>query len=102
MGEFEFSSENEKQKQIWKDIAKPENNNFADKIEDAIKETLYIGDGAFKVSIDTELSKYPILEWYVGDRVEIIRKKDKVREVIFKTPYYLLCHFLLLTKIVFI
>ena len=48
MGEFEFSSENEKQKQIWKDIAKPENNNFADKIEDAIKETLYIGDGAFK------------------------------------------------------
>lgn len=87
MGEFEFSSENEKQKQIWKDIAKPENNNFADKIEDAIKETLYIGDGAFKVSIDTELSKYPILEWYAGDRVEIIRKKDKVREVIFKTPY---------------
>ena len=60
MGEFEFSSENEKQKQIWKDIAKPENNNFADKIEDAINETLYIGDGAFKVSIDTELSKYPI------------------------------------------
>lgn len=87
MGEFEFSSENEKQKRIWKDIAKPENNNFADKIEDAIKETLYIGDGAFKVSIDTELSKYPILEWYAGDRVEIIRKKDKVREVIFKTPY---------------
>lgn len=87
MGEFEFSSENEMQKQIWKDIAKPENNNFADKVEDAIKEALYIGDGAFKVSIDTEVSEYPILEWYAGDRVEIIRKKDKVREVIFKTPY---------------
>lgn len=87
MGEFEFPEGNEKQKKLWEEISKPENNNFSDKVEDAIKETLYIGDGAFKVSIDTETSKYPILEWYSGDRIEIVRKKDRVREIIFKTPF---------------
>ena len=37
---------------------------------------LYIGDGAFKVTIDTEVSEYPILEWYPGERVEIIRQHE--------------------------
>lgn len=87
MGEFEFPEGNEQQRQLWKEISKPENNNFYDKVEDAIKETLYIGDGAFKVSINTETSPYPILEWYSGDRIEIVRHKDKVREIVFKTPY---------------
>ena len=43
-------------------------------MEKALKEVLYIGDGAFKVTIDTAVSEYPILEWYPGERVEIIRQ----------------------------
>ena len=56
-------------------------------MEKALKEILYIGDGAFKVTIDTMVSEYPILEWYPGDRVETVYQRDWLREVIFKTPY---------------
>ena len=57
------------------------------KMEKALKEILYIGDGAFKVTIDTAVSEYPILEWYPGDRIEMVYRRDRLREVIFKTPY---------------
>ena len=83
MNDFDF--DNEKQGQIWSEIEKK--NKFRKKIEKALKEVLYIGDGAFKVTIDTEVSEYPILEWYPGERVEIIRQHDRAQEVIFKTPY---------------
>ena len=81
----EFEIENPKQKNTWEEIAK--DNDFLHKMESALKEALYIGDGAFKVTIDTEISDYPILEWYPGDRVEFIRKRDRIQEVVFKTPY---------------
>ena len=81
----DFNFDNEKQGQIWSEIEKK--NKFRKKIEKALKEVLYIGDGAFKVTIDTEVSEYPILEWYPGERVEIIRQHDRAQEVIFKTPY---------------
>ena len=83
MNDFDF--DNKKQGQIWSEIEKK--NKFRKKIEKALKEVLYIGDGAFKVTIDTEVSEYPILEWYPGERVEIIRQHDRAQEVIFKTPY---------------
>lgn len=84
MNDFDFS-DNAKLSKLWEDIA--EDNDFVGKLEKALKEVLYIGDGAFKVTIDTEVSEYPILEWYPGERVEIIRRRDRVCEVIFKTPY---------------
>ena len=84
MNDFDFA-ENDQQRQLWEDIAK--DNKFAKKMEKALKEVLYIGDGAFKVAIDTGISEYPILEWYPGDRVEIIRRRDRVKEIVFKTPY---------------
>ena len=83
MNEFEFEAPD--QEQIWKEIE--EDNNFRKKMESALKEALYIGDGAFKVVIDTEISDYPILEWYPGDRVEFIYQRDRIREIVFKTPY---------------
>lgn len=83
MDEFEF--ETPEQEQIWDEIEK--DNNFRKKIESALKEALYIGDGAFKVAVDTTISDYPILEWYPGDRVEFIYQRDRIREIVFKTPY---------------
>ena len=83
MNDFEFGSA--KHENLWADIA--EDNTFQKKIEGALKEALYIGDGAFKVSIDTQVSQLPILEWYAGDRVEFVRQRDRIREVVFKTPY---------------
>lgn len=83
MNEFDFV--NDQQGRLWKDIAK--DNDWAKKIEKALKEVLYIGDGAFKITIDTQISEYPILEWYSGERIEVVRRRDRIHEVIFKTPY---------------
>lgn len=82
MNEFEF--QNEQQKKLWKKIVKQ--NKFNKKLKKALRETLFIGDGAFKITIDTKISQYPILEWYSGERMEIIWQRDKVKEIIFKTP----------------
>ena len=84
MTDFDFAG-NDQQRQLWEDIAK--DNKFTRKLEKALKEVLYIGDGAFKVTVDTTVSEYPILEWYPGERVEIVRNRDRVKEVVFKTPY---------------
>lgn len=69
----------------WDKIA--EENDFIELVKQAITETLYIGDGAFKISFDTNLSKYPILEFYSGDKTEIIKDRGRVKEIVFKTVY---------------
>ncbi|MCB7320787.1 capsid protein [Lacrimispora sp. 210928-DFI.3.58] len=84
MNDFDFGG-NEQQRRLWEEIAK--DNKFSKQMEGALKEVLYIGDGAFKVTIDTEASEYPILEWYPGERIEIVRRRGRIREIIFKTPY---------------
>ena len=83
MNDFEFKDA--KQETLWKEIEK--NNKFKKKMEKALKDALYIGDGAFKVTINTKKSQYPILKWYPGDRVELVRDDDELQEVVFKTPY---------------
>jgi hypothetical protein len=39
-------------------------------LNDSVKSALSSGDGAFKISVDTEISDYPIVEFYDGERVE--------------------------------
>lgn len=70
---------------IWKNIEKE--NKFRKGLERVVKELLYIGDGAYKITIDTNISAYPMLEWYPGDRIEIRYQRGRIREVVFKTPY---------------
>lgn len=84
MNDFDFA-DNAQQGRLWEEIA--EDNDFKQKMEKALKEVLYIGDGAFKITIDTMVSDYPILEWCPGERIEIIRNRDRVKEIVFKTPY---------------
>lgn len=83
MNDFEFSDD--AHKQTWESIEKE--TKFRKIFEKSLKETLYIGDGAYKITVDTDVSKYPILEWYAGDRVEYIYNRGKIREVVFKTQY---------------
>lgn len=71
--------------ELWEQIDK--DNKFRKKLEKAVKETLYIGDGAFKVSFDTQLSQYPIIEFYPGDRIELVTERGRVKEIVFKTAY---------------
>ena len=45
---------------LWRDIAKE--NTFDVLVKSAISKTLYTGDGAFKISIDTDIMQLPIIE----------------------------------------
>ncbi|MFT4107733.1 MAG: capsid protein [Lacrimispora sp.] len=83
MNDFEFAVP--AQELLWKEIEKE--NKFRKALEKSLKEVLYIGDGAYKVTINTALSKYPILEWYPGERIEIVEEHGRLKEVVFKTPY---------------
>lgn len=83
MNDFEFK--NTSHEDIWKEIEKE--NKFRKKFERSLKEVLYIGDGVYKVTVDTDISQYPLLEWYPGERVEYVYKRGKIREIIFKTQY---------------
>lgn len=84
MNDFDFAGDDQKH-ELWQEIAA--DNKFQKKLEKALKEVLFIGDGAFKATIDTAVSQYPILEWYSGERIEIVRSRDRVKEIIFKTAY---------------
>lgn len=93
MNDFDFDSQ--KQEALWKEIDRK--NNFRRKMNRVLRETLYIGDGAWKVTVNTRKSPYPVIQWYSGDRIELVYDGDDLREVVFKTPYtahrkqYVLC-----------
>ena len=70
---------------LWRDIATE--NVFDTLIKTAINKTLYTGDGAFKISIDTDISQLPIIEFFEADRIKVKRKRGRVVEIIFKTAY---------------
>lgn len=70
---------------LWADIARE--NDFRSLVTEALNGCMVIGDGAFKVSLDPQVSGLPILEWYDGDRVEFVRQRGRVREVIFTGHY---------------
>lgn len=83
MGEFEL--ENQDQKEMWQQIAKE--NKVSKLLNRALAETLVVGDGAFKIAIDPAVSDYPIIQWYPGDRIELIYAHGRLKEIIFKSPY---------------
>lgn len=85
----------EKRQQEWDEIAKE--NNFKSLMRESVVGALVSGDGAFKWSIDTDISKYPIIEFYDGSRVDFEYERGRLIAVIFKTkkvinkqPYTLL------------
>lgn len=83
MNDFEFADD--RQEKLWGEIEK--DNKFRKKFEKSLKEMLFIGDGAYKVTVDTDVSQYPILEWYPGEKIEIVLHRGRLKEVVFKTEY---------------
>lgn len=75
----------DKYQDIWDAIAK--DNTFEDLIESAVKDILIVGDGAFKVSIDPALTKYPIIEFIPGDSLEYIYERGRLKEIIFRSNF---------------
>lgn len=83
MNNFEFKDK--KQEGVWQEIEKQ--NKFRERMKKVLKDVLFIGDGAWKIVLDTSRSDYPFIHWYPGDRVELRYEGDELQEVIFKTPY---------------
>lgn len=81
--DLKFQSEADKL--LWDSIA--EENDFEGLVKQSIAQTLVTGDGAFKISMDSSVSEYPILEFYEADRVELQRKHGRIQEIIFLTTY---------------
>ncbi|MBP1999747.1 hypothetical protein J2Z69_000766 [Paenibacillus shirakamiensis] len=77
--------DNEPAKALWDEISK--DNDFNELLGGGITEALIAGDGAFKITVDTEVTKYPIIEFYSGDQVEYKRTRNRLQEVIFYTDY---------------
>lgn len=76
---------NDQAQKDWEDIAK--DNDFKETIKQAIIDVFVEGDGAFKISYDTEISKYPIIEFYSGSKVEFERTRGRITAIIFKNTY---------------
>lgn len=70
----------------WEEIAKE--NEFKDILKQSIIDVFVECDGAFKISYDTEISKYPLIEFYSGRNVEYERTRGKITTVIFINVYH--------------
>lgn len=64
-----------------------EENDFAELLENAVVQTLFIGDGAFRITFDEEISDAPILQFIPGDRVLFETRSGRITEIIFLTKY---------------
>lgn len=69
----------------WEEIAKE--NKFDKLLKKMLTDAGAVGDGAFKLSYDTELSKLPIIEWYPSEKVDFVCKRGRIVEVVFHTIY---------------
>lgn len=68
----------------WQEINKKIN--MEQILTDAVRETQIVGDGVFRISIDTSVSRYPILEYVPGDKVEIVKVRGVIKEIVIREP----------------
>lgn len=68
---------------VWETIR--EEIDWVKLIEQALKDVLSSGDGAFKLSVDPEVSQYPLVEFFPADRVEYVRQRGKITAIKFYT-----------------
>lgn len=69
----------------WEEISKQ--TDFENLIGKAVCDTLVDGDGAFKISVDTEASAFPIVDFIGADKVRYDYRRGVLHEVIFITDY---------------
>ena len=82
---IEVKGNNEAQEN-WEEIAKE--NDFKETLKQAIIDVFVQCDGAFKISYDTDISKYPIIEFYSGQDVDYEYTRGRITGINFKNKYY--------------
>lgn len=75
----------DEQTELWNEISG--DNDFDELLGDSIIDALVAGDGVFKITVDTDVSKYPIIEFYSGEQVEYKRTRNRLQEILFFTDY---------------
>lgn len=70
----------------WEEIEAK--NEFNKTLKKAIRDIAIVGDGAFKISFDTDISDLPIIEWYPSEKVKFTYVRGHIREVKFYTEYF--------------
>ena len=86
LNDAEFG-EDEEAAQKWKQISA--DCDFSEIVGEAVSTVLAVGDGAFKISVDPENGKFPILEFWGADRVDYIRRHGRITGVVFKSVYHI-------------
>ena len=69
----------------WKALARE--NEIESKLEAFVRDICIVGDGAFKISYDRDVSDNIIIEWYPAERVRFVRRRGRITEVKFYTDY---------------
>lgn len=77
-------TETEAQKR-WDEISK--DNDFNEVLKTALRKAMVEADGAFKISYDPDITKYPIIEFYGSTRVQYEHKRGRLVAIIFTTAY---------------
>lgn len=77
--------ENDNGADIWAEIAENENFDFNDIVEKGIVGALSSSDGAWKISVDQEVSDVPIVEFYKADRVQYVYRHGIITGIDFIT-----------------
>lgn len=71
----------------WEEISMQ--TDFENLVGKAVCDTLVDGDGAFKISVDTDVSTFPIVDFVGADKVRYDYRRGVLHEVIFVTDYTL-------------
>lgn len=85
--DFNEEGENKPLLELWEEIANSDNGiDFEELMNEAIRTTLSMGDGAFKISVD-ENEIYPVVEFFPANQVDFVRKNRRIAEIKFYTTY---------------
>jgi len=71
----------EEGQRVWDAIAAE--NGFERLLSRAVRKAVAMGDGAFKISFDSEVSAYPIIEFFGADKLRYVYKRGRIAEIVF-------------------
>lgn len=74
------------QNELWNQMTE-DDIDFKDIIQQCIIDTLVTGDGAFKISFNSDISEYPIVEYYSGEEVQYEYIGNRINKIKFYSRY---------------
>lgn len=82
----EIKIEDATQDELWKEM-NSDDIDIKDIVQQAIVDVLVTGDGAFKISFNSDISDFPIVEFYSGDEIKYDYAGSKIKRIRFYSRY---------------